>query len=134
MTTDGQQLIHKESTRGVIADKKKKKTCSTTLKVCPRKINWQKEKWRNILWTDESKIVLFGGSGSSEYVRRSPNTEYKAQDTQKTVKHDGAKLIIWESFSYNVVGQIHSIRAIMDRYVYVGILQEVKVEWNMPLK
>uniref|UniRef100_A0A3Q3JD62 Transposase Tc1-like domain-containing protein n=1 Tax=Monopterus albus TaxID=43700 RepID=A0A3Q3JD62_MONAL len=25
-------------------------------------INWPKEKWRNILWTDESKIVLFGRS------------------------------------------------------------------------
>lgn len=26
-------------------------------------IHWPKEKWRNILWTDESKIVLFGSKG-----------------------------------------------------------------------
>jgi len=30
--------------------------------------DWHVEKWRNILWSDESKIVLFGGKGSRSYV------------------------------------------------------------------
>jgi len=29
--------------------------------------DWPVNKWRNILWTDESKIVMFGGTGSREY-------------------------------------------------------------------
>uniref|UniRef100_A0A3B3UMM1 Transposase Tc1-like domain-containing protein n=1 Tax=Poecilia latipinna TaxID=48699 RepID=A0A3B3UMM1_9TELE len=26
-------------------------------------IDWHKKKWRNILWTDESQIVIFGFKG-----------------------------------------------------------------------
>uniref|UniRef100_A0A8C5NGD7 Transposase Tc1-like domain-containing protein n=1 Tax=Gouania willdenowi TaxID=441366 RepID=A0A8C5NGD7_GOUWI len=32
-------------------------------------IDWPKKKWRNILWTDESKIVLFGSKGHRQFVR-----------------------------------------------------------------
>lgn len=35
-------------------------------------LDWPVEKCRNILWSDESKIVLFGGKGSRSYVRRPP--------------------------------------------------------------
>jgi len=38
--------------------------------------DWSVEKCRNILWSDKSKIVLFGGKGSRSYVRRPPRTEY----------------------------------------------------------
>uniref|UniRef100_A0A8C2JB42 Myosin, heavy chain 9a, non-muscle n=1 Tax=Cyprinus carpio TaxID=7962 RepID=A0A8C2JB42_CYPCA len=48
-------------------------------------INWPKEKWRNILWTDESKIVLFGSKGHRQFVRRPPSSEFKPQYTVKTV-------------------------------------------------
>lgn len=47
-------------------------------------------KQRNILWTDGSKIVIFGSKGHKQFVRRPPNTEFKPQYTVKTVKHGGA--------------------------------------------
>nr|CAA23501.1 unnamed protein product [Drosophila melanogaster]CAA25884.1 unnamed protein product [Drosophila melanogaster] len=31
-------------------------------------LNWPVSKWRNILWTDGSKIMLFGGTGSLQYI------------------------------------------------------------------
>lgn len=37
-------------------------------------IDWPKEKWRHILWTDESVIVLFGSRARRQFVRRPPNT------------------------------------------------------------
>lgn len=114
-----------------------KKQAVAHLKFANEHINWPKEKWRNVLWTDESKIVLFGGTGSRQYVRRPPNTENKAKYTIKAVKHGGAKVMIWGCFSYNGVGPIYQIRGIMDKNVYVGILDEVMLpyaEWNMPLK
>lgn len=114
-----------------------KKQVTARLKFAQDHLTWPAEKWRNILWTDESKIVLFGGTGSREYVRRPPNTEYAPKYTRKTVKHGGSKVMIWGSFSYSGVGPIHLIEGIMDQHVYVKILREVMLpyaEWNMPIK
>lgn len=100
-------------------------------------IGWPKEKWRNILWTDESKIVLFGSKGRRQFVRRPPNTEFKPQYTLKTVKHGGASIMIWGCFSYYGVGPIYRIPGIMDQFGYIKILEEVMLpyaEEEMPLK
>jgi len=89
------------------------------------------------LWTDESKIVLFGGTGSRQFVRRPPKVEYNPLYTVKTVKHGGSKIMIWGCFSYYGVGPIHWIKTIMDQHVYVNILQEIMlpfVEEEMPLQ
>jgi len=53
--------------------------------------NWPVSKWRNILWTDGSKIVIFGGTGSRQYVRRPPNMEYHPKHTLKMFNHGGPK-------------------------------------------
>lgn len=100
-------------------------------------VNWPLEKWRNILWTDESKIVLFGSGGKRMFVRRPPGTEFLPQYTVKTVKHGGAKIMVWGCFSYHGVGPIHRIPGIMDAVGYVDILQNVMLpyaEEDMPLK
>ena len=100
-------------------------------------IDWPKEKWRNILWTDESKIVLFGSKGRRQFVRRPPNTEFKPQYTLKTVKHGGASIMTWGCFSYRGVGPIYRIPGIMDQFAYIKILEEVMLpyaEEEMPLK
>lgn len=99
-------------------------------------LNWPKEKWRNLLWTDESKIVLFGGKGSRCFVRRPPNSEYKPQFTSKTVKHGGHSIMVWGCFSYQGVGPIYWIKTVMDSSVYVKILDEIMLpyaSYEMPL-
>jgi Transposase len=48
-----------------------KKHVAARIKFAKEHAKWPVEKLRNILWTDESKIVLFGGTGSRQYVRGS---------------------------------------------------------------
>uniref|UniRef100_A0A3B3ZBW6 Tc1-like transposase DDE domain-containing protein n=1 Tax=Periophthalmus magnuspinnatus TaxID=409849 RepID=A0A3B3ZBW6_9GOBI len=83
----------------------------------------------NILWTDESKIVLFGSKGHRRCVRRPPNSEFKPQYTVKTVKPGGASIMIWAGFSYYGVGPIYRIPGIMDQFAYVRILEEVMLPY-----
>uniref|UniRef100_A0A3Q0SCG4 Tc1-like transposase DDE domain-containing protein n=1 Tax=Amphilophus citrinellus TaxID=61819 RepID=A0A3Q0SCG4_AMPCI len=77
-------------------------------------------KCRNILWTDESKIVLFGSKGPRQF-------------PQYTVKHGG----IWGCLSYYGVRPIYHIPGIMDQFAYIKILKEVMLpyaEEERPLK
>lgn len=100
-------------------------------------LDWPASKWRNILWTDESKVVLFGSSGLRQYVRRPPRTEFNPKYTVKTIKHGGSKVMVWGCFSYNQIGPIHLIPGIMDAAIYVSILEDVMLpyaEEEMPLK
>lgn len=98
---------------------------------------WPQKKWRNILWTDESKVVLFGTPGTRRYVRRPKNKEYDPKYVLKTVKHGGAKINVWGCFSYYGTGPIFWIKETMNAQIYVNILETVMLpfaEENMPLK
>ena len=68
--------------------------------------NWSLEKWRNILWTDESKVMLFGSKAHCQYVRRPTRKEFDPKYIIKTIKHSGGKIMVWGCFSYYGVGLI----------------------------
>jgi len=61
--------------------------------------NWSLEQWRNILWSGESKVIMFGEKGSRSYVRRPKNLEFKPQYTTKAIKHIGRSVMVWACFS-----------------------------------
>lgn len=94
------------------------------------------KKWRNILWSDETKMNLFGSDGRT-YVRRPPGREFLPAYTKKTVKHGGGCIMLWGCFSWYGVGPIYWIKQIMDQHEYTNILETVMhtyAEENMPLK
>ncbi|GJQ79914.1 hypothetical protein Trydic_g18358 [Trypoxylus dichotomus] len=90
----------------------------------------------NIRLSDESKIGLYGSSSRRSYVRRSSSV-YQAQYTLKTVKHGGAKIMVWGCFCYYGTGPIHLMKDILTADGYVEILEnaiEPYTEEQMPLK
>ena len=92
---------------------------------------------RNIFWTNESNVVLYGDKGSREYARRPLKTEYDPRLTKKTSKHGDSSIMVWGCFSYRGIGPIQKIDGIMDQHAYVNIFQYVMLlfaEEGMPLK
>lgn len=92
--------------------------------------------FRNVLWSDETKINLFGAD-SRHYVRRPRNSEFSPQYTKKTIKHGGGCIMIWGCFSWYGVGPLFWIKPTMTQNEYLGILDEVMLpyaEEDMPLK
>lgn len=59
------------------------------------------EDWQNVVWSDETKIELFG-INSCRRVWREKNAAYSPKNTIPTVKHGGGSLILWWCFSAKV--------------------------------
>lgn len=103
-------------------------------------LNWvgpdNGQKWRNILWSDETKVNLVGSDGK-RWVRRPKNAAHQHQYTTKTVKHGGGNIMVWGRFSWYGVGPIYRIEKKMDQHLYTKILEEVMLpyaEYEMPLR
>jgi len=93
-------------------------------------------KWNNVLWSDETKINLFGND-SRRYVRRPKGKELDVRYTKKTVKHGGGCIMVWGCFSWAGVGPIHRISDTITRFNYKDILAGTMLpyaEENMPLR
>ncbi len=60
--------------------------------------NDSEENWVKVLWSDETKIQLFG-INSTRRVWRRRNAAYDPKNTIPTVKHEGGNIMLWECFS-----------------------------------
>ena len=78
--------------------------------------------WRNVLWSDETKIELFGHN-DHHYVRRKKGEAYKPKNTIPTVKTGGVSIMLWRCFAAGGTGALHKIDGIM-RKKYVDILKQ----------
>ena len=62
--------------------------------------------WKKILWTDETKINLFGSDGIQK-IWRKPHEEYKEKCMVPTVKHGGGSVLVWGCMGTQGVGRLH---------------------------
>lgn len=116
-----------------------KKHLQDRVKFAKEHLSWDGDegfkKWKNILFSDESKFMLFGNDGKN-FVRRPKNQAFNPLYTKKTIKHGGGNILVWSCFSWYGVGPIFLIDEIMTKDVYIDILQKIMLpyaEWNMPL-
>lgn len=86
--------------------------------------NWDMRTWKNILFSDETKVNLVGSDGRC-WVRRGINTAFEPRYTKKCVKFGGGNVMVWGCFSWKGVGPICRINGKMDQHQYLKILEEV---------
>ncbi len=79
--------------------------------------------WDSILWSDETKINVFGTDGFTTVWRRK-GEEYKEKCMVPTVKHGGGSVLMWGCMSAAGVGELHFIDGIMNSQMYCSILKE----------
>ncbi|KAK3557586.1 hypothetical protein QTP70_030514 [Hemibagrus guttatus] len=73
------------------------------------------------LWSEETKIELFGLNGK-RHVPRKPDTAHHLANTIPTVKHGVGSIMLWGCFSVAGTGRLVRIEGKMNAAVYRDIL------------
>ena len=79
--------------------------------------------WTRVLWTDETKIELFGHNYQN-HVWRKDSEAYSPKNSIPTVKFGGGSVMIWGCFSVKGVGKTSVLDSKMNAQKYKQILQE----------
>lgn len=101
-----------------------KKNRKARLEFAKSHLDWTTQQWGKILWSDESKYMLFSSDGV-KYVRRPDNQRTNPRYMVPTMKHGGGNIMVWGCFSRDGVGPLHRIDGIMDKEMYRDILTNV---------
>ncbi len=79
--------------------------------------------WNHVLWSDETKINLFG-SDWVKHVWRQPGEECKYKCVLPTVKHGGGSVLVWGCMSAAGTGEQQLIEETMNGNMYCDILKQ----------
>lgn len=79
--------------------------------------------WGSVLWSDETKIELFGSRDVS-FVWRKKGQAFNPKNTVPTVKYGGGNRMFWGCFSANGTGKLVTVDGIMRQDQYIKILNE----------
>ena len=99
----------------------KKAHVQAYLKFAKGHLDDPEEAWEKVMWSDETKIQLFG-IDLTHRVWRKRNAEYNPKNTIPTVKHGGGNLMLWVCFSAKGTGRLHHIEGRINGAMYRDIL------------
>lgn len=84
-------------------------------------VTWTEEQWAKVLFTDETKIEIFG-SHRRVFVRRMEGERYLNSCLIPTVKYGGGSVMVWCGVCVNGALPLHRIDGIMKKETYHQIL------------
>ncbi len=79
--------------------------------------------WNHVLWSDKTKINLFGSDGV-KHVWRQQGEEYKVKCVLPTVMHRGGIVMVWGCMSAAGTGELQFIKRTMNTDMYCDILKQ----------
>ena len=101
----------------------KKRHTEARLKYASGQQNDSLDDWEKVLWSDETKVELFG-LNASRRIWRKPNSAYLPKSIIPPVKHGGGSLLFWGCFSAKGTEQLHGIEGTMNGAMYRQILED----------
>lgn len=86
-------------------------------------IGWEPEAWRNVMWSDESRVVVGGPDGEARchIMKGQPFEDKHYTGVERYAKK---QCMVWGCFSYYGVGPIMWARENIDQAMYKKILQQ----------
>ena len=108
--------IHEHGLKGRAARKKpflSKRHIAQRLKWAKEHQSWTANDWKKVLWSDETKINLFGTDGVTRVWRRCGDAD-KTKFCRPTMKHGGGSRMVWACMSWKGVGNFEIIDGIMN--------------------
>ncbi|KAJ4919811.1 hypothetical protein JOQ06_029478, partial [Pogonophryne albipinna] len=93
------------------------------LKFAREHLDDPEEDWENVIWSDETKIELFG-KNSTRRVWRRKNAELHPKNTIPTVKHGGGNIMLWGCSSAKGPGRLIRVKERMNGAMYREILSD----------
>ncbi|KAK3527053.1 hypothetical protein QTP86_008664 [Hemibagrus guttatus] len=93
------------------------------LKFARENLDDPEEDWENVIWSDETKIELFGKNSTCRVWRRK-NAELHPKNTIPTVKHGGGNIMLRGCFSAKEPGRLIRVKERMNGAMYREILSK----------
>ncbi|KAK3559381.1 hypothetical protein QTP86_012793 [Hemibagrus guttatus] len=93
------------------------------LKFAREHLDDPEEDWENVIWSDETKIEIFGKNSTCRVWRRK-NAELHPKNTIPTVKHGGGNIMLWGCFSAKGPGRLIRVKERMNGAMYREILSK----------
>ena len=129
-----QRRLRESGLHGQIASKKKllKDTNKKKRLAWAKKHEqWTVDRWKCILWSDESKCEIFG-SNRHVFVRRRVGERMISTYVVSTVKH-GGRVMVWGCFTGDTVYDLFLIQGTLNQHGYHSILQQYAIPSGLRL-
>jgi len=92
------------------------------LRWCKERRQWDEE-WDNVIWSDESRFLLFENDGRHR-VWRKPHEQYDVDCIFPTVKSGGKGIMVWGCFTKERLGPLIVVDGTITANTYKKLLEE----------
>jgi ATP:corrinoid adenosyltransferase len=102
------------------------------LRWAKERVNWTKEQWYSVVWSDESRYTVKGYGGGARVLRK-VGERYHLQHIVPTTKWGKGSVMIWSCFWAGGFGPLVFIDGNVDQDAYVNILTQKFLPWFVKL-